>query len=236
MKHSKEPFLKSFYKIRYFFLLVLLLVQFTLDNFFDEHIVGMKVLDLIFLVMLLAGVYAISHSRKLFVTSLMFAVTAFAANVLVYILRDPSFALISFILYCILSVLIAIAILSDVLKGGRITTDKICGAICVYLFLGVIWALLYTIIEHIHPGSFTLNQTAFSPTDSDLGVYKYGHLSYYSFVTLTTLGYGDISPVTSPARSLAVLEAVVGQLYIAILIARLVGIHIAHSHTDKSEK
>ena len=163
MKHNKESFLKSFHKIQYFFLLVLLLVQFTLHPFFEDHIVGLKVLDLIFLTILLAGLYAISQSRKLFVAALIFTVMAFAANVLVYILRNPSFALITFILYCILSILITIAILSDVLKGGRITTDKICGAIIVYLFLGVIWALLYSIIELIHPGSFTFSQTLFSP-------------------------------------------------------------------------
>jgi hypothetical protein len=57
---------------------------------------------------------------------------------------------------------------------------------------------------------------------------------YYSFVTQTTLGYGDITPITAPARSLSLLEAVIGQLYVAVLIARLVGIHIAQSSREKS--
>jgi hypothetical protein len=71
------------------------------------------------------------------------------------------------------------------------------------------------------PGSFIVSNEDVSRTG--------GNFLYYSFVTLTTLGYGDITPASSPARSLSTLEAVTGQLYIAILVARLVGLHIVHA-------
>ncbi len=95
----------------------------------------------------------------------------------------------------------------------------IMGAICAYFLMGLVWAFAYSTLEFFQPGSFqmppgTVNQETFA---------------YYSYVTLTTLGYGEITPISAPARSFAILEAMIGQLYLAVLIARLVGIHIAQS-------
>jgi len=87
------------------------------------------------------------------------------------------------------------------------------------------WVFLYNITEILHPGSFSL--AAVLDAESKKALY------FFSFVTLTTLGYGDITPVSGPARSLAMVEAIVGQMYIAVLIARLVGTHISQSMMKK---
>jgi uncharacterized membrane protein len=100
------------------------------------------------------------------------------------------------------------------------TTVVIMGGICVYLLMGFLWAFVFTILESVQPGSFQM------PEGLEAGLSSF---SYYSFVTITTLGYGDVTPVSNPARSLALLEAILGQLYIAILIARLVGTHIVQT-------
>jgi hypothetical protein len=82
-----------------------------------------------------------------------------------------------------------------------------------------VWGLCFYLLEQAQPGSFLIGEQQTDPS----------HFIYYSFVTMSTLGYGDITPISSPARSLSVLTAVVGQFYIAVLIARLVGMHIAQA-------
>ena len=107
-------------------------------------------------------------------------------------------------------------VLALVLRRGPITARRIQGAIAVYLLLGFIWAQAYELLTFWHPGAFT------GAVDGS------GSLpwTYYSFVTLTTMGYGDIMPVHPVARALAVLEAMTGQLYLAIMLARLVSLEV----------
>jgi len=131
-----------------------------------------------------------------------------------------SFLLVGKIFACLFYVFMVIVILQYLFKEKVITVDMIVGAICVYFLIGMMWASIFSIIEILEPGSFQSPEGMAS---------ELSHFSYYSFVTLTTLGYGDITPITATARSLSLLEAITGQLYIAILIARFVGIHIAQS-------
>ena len=102
------------------------------------------------------------------------------------------------------------------------------------MLLGILWAHLYGILEITQPGSFSFPERTAPVTlveQSDYRTLEH-ELSYYSYVTLTTLGYGDIMPATHRARQLSWLEALFGQLFIAITIARLVAGQIAHSQRD----
>lgn len=120
---------------------------------------------------------------------------------------------------------IAWIIVSSIFKQKELSADELSGAIVVYLLIGITWALLYSYIELLYPNSFS-----FVSAD-DLQA-KGSALFYYSFVTLTTLGYGDILPVSQFARMVAYLEAVSGVMYTAILVAGLVG-HIGNQkHTS----
>jgi hypothetical protein len=102
-----------------------------------------------------------------------------------------------------------------------VTAELILGAINVYLMIGMAFAFLYGLIEHLQPGSFT-GLAAFSGAPE-----RVIEFVYFSFVTMTTLGYGDVSPLTSYAMTASYAEAMFGQLYLAILVARLVGLYIA---------
>ncbi|HEC27722.1 MAG TPA: two pore domain potassium channel family protein [Gammaproteobacteria bacterium] len=104
----------------------------------------------------------------------------------------------------------------QVLFTGTIDIHKIVGAVCIYLLLGLIWALMYLLIAEAAPDAFNGLQQA--PWYDN-----FSQLSYYSFVTLTTLGYGDISPVSPIAQFLAYMEAIVGIFYTTILVASLIG-------------
>lgn len=100
---------------------------------------------------------------------------------------------------------------------GQVSHDAILGAVCGYLLMGIIWSLLYAAVETTAPGSF-----AAAGRDGDAPLTR-GTLSYFSFVTLSTVGYGDVTPVTPAARTLAWSEALAGQFYLAVLVAGLVG-------------
>ncbi len=104
----------------------------------------------------------------------------------------------------------------QIFKAVIITTETIVLAMCTYILLGTLWALLYIPVAVLIPDSFVFNAVPDSASLMD-------QLNYFSFVTLTTLGYGDILPVASIARSLAILESITGTLFIAVLISRLVG-------------
>jgi len=118
-------------------------------------------------------------------------------------------------------------ILSNIFAGGAITADGVRGAVCGYLLAAMLWANAYALTETLVPDSFSLS----SPALKELATWHGRHalFNYFSVVTLTTMGYGDITPVRPPATALAMLEAVFGQFYIAVVVAQLVGLRLAHA-------
>jgi len=119
----------------------------------------------------------------------------------------------------LLSLLLFLAVvLGQTLRAGPVTFHRIQGAMASYLLLGVIWAHAYALLAELRPGAFS---GPFSPADGPRA------FLYFSFVTLATVGYGDVLPVHPVARSLAMLEAVTGTLYLTTVIARLVSLAVA---------
>jgi hypothetical protein len=116
----------------------------------------------------------------------------------------------------------AIAIVgTELFRQRSVTTNMIFGAIVAYLLAAVGFAYLFEVLERLQPGAFSgIPEGASAEALGDA-------LLYFSLVTLTTLGYGDIVPASGLARPIAVLEGVFGTLYLAVMIARLVGLHIA---------
>lgn len=109
----------------------------------------------------------------------------------------------------------------QVMFSGMVDRNKIIGSICIYLLMGLIWAFGYLIIEHIFPGSFRgLEERSWQ--------HNLGELIYYSMVTLTTLGYGEITPTQPLARFIAFSEAITGVFYTTVLVASLIGMRLAH--------
>src|SRR5262249_49443482 len=124
--------------------------------------------------------------------------------------------------------MLASIILIQVFRDGQINVYRIEGAVAVYLLLGVIWSGCYRLVIHFDPAAFSMPE----PITEDTVMAK---LVYFSFVTLTTVGYGDVTAVHPMARSLALLEALTGQLFPAVLIARLVGMEISHREASREE-
>src|SRR5262249_15823647 len=105
--------------------------------------------------------------------------------------------------------------------------DSVNGAFCGYLLIAVAFGHLYCALESLLPGSFR-GPSDFAALMED-GVERRYQLTYFSAVTLPTLGYADVTPLKGPARGIAVVEAVLGQFYIAVLVAELVGKHVAQA-------
>lgn len=208
----------------FFYLLFSLLLLLLLAPLFEETFIGFITVDIGYSAVLLAAVYAVSEKKRLFTLALVLVVPIIVARWSNHFLNNDSLALVSNSLTLVFFVFIVCAMLSHVLRDEKVTADKIYGALSVYLLIGVTWALLFTVIEGIRPQSFLFEHTQITSISEYIP-----HFIYYSFVTLTTLGYGDIIPITPFAKSLSYMEAVTGQMYVAVLIARLVGLHIVHS-------
>src|SRR5262245_2127485 len=120
--------------------------------------------------------------------------------------------------------LTTMVILKTVFHLRDVTADAVAGALCGYWRWGVMFGHVYCLVEEIAPGSFVGVGSTIAPADSGQA---HALLTYFSFVTLTTVGYGDITPATGVGRGLAMVEAVLGQFYLAVLVAVLIGKMVA---------
>ena len=171
--------------------------------------------------LLVIGIWSLKSSARFFSVGIALVIAGIILNVLVASFPSAVFlygslaALFSFLLISIFCTF------KQVVFDTEISANRLVGAVCIYLLLGVIWAVAYSILEMTFPGSFQ----GFLPLEDREWDSEW---LYLSFVTMTTLGYGDISPVSAIARALAYIQAIFGQFYIAILVAGLVGAHISH--------
>jgi hypothetical protein len=116
----------------------------------------------------------------------------------------------------------SVLIVKSLFSARTVTFDSILGALCGYLFLGLEWAVFYSLIEEFRPSSFEISPKLVTVGEPARPLPHV--LTYYSFVTLTTVGYGDIGPVSPAARTLSWVEAVTGQFYLAVIVAGLVSV------------
>lgn len=207
---------------RFLFLFICIVLLMVLRPFLVHVDQRNMIMELFFSAILISGIYAVSEKRSTFFISLIIGIPAILAQWTTYIPKIHSFPIAAEVLSTVFFAYISANILAFIFKEKNVTADLIIGAICAYFLVGFFWSSIYTIMEMVQPGSFLIPE----------GVGNLGSLfNYYSFVTLTTLGYGDVTPLSEAARSLSVLEAAMGQLYITVLIARLVGLHIAQTST-----
>src|SRR5215467_13378622 len=170
----------------------------------------------------LSCVYAVSEKRGQWITALALALPAGILNT-IYVFKPSAHAAVPTLISTLLFLLFTLAfLLRAVIKARKVTHDTIYGAITVYLMMAVVWGAAYMLLETIQPTAFSMDIARHGTRGME-----WSDCVFYSFVTLTTIGYGDIVPMTAQARSLSILEAVSGIMYVAVLIARLVGVHAA---------
>jgi len=180
-------------------------------------------LEVLFFLILASGVATVSKRRWAAIPIAGLAGLTFAIRTVRVWVDRPSLSVLNSALSTAAALTLAGLVLFQVLRKGPINLHRVQGAAAVYLLLGLAWAQAYELVLLLSPQAFHF---------PDAGNRNLS-LLYYSFVTLTTLGYGDITPALPAARSLAVAEALVGQLFPAILIARLVAMELVARGSTK---
>lgn len=194
-------------------LVILIFVIFPLRQ---AGLTGRVFLDLVMVSLMISGALATKQNRIITVVTVALVI---AGAVLLWAARfypTRFFMILSAVFSTIILLLYVRIVLLVMFRQGPVTWSRIQGGICAYLLLGMAWASAFNVVEQIHPGSFHF---VTEPVNIDQLTSK---LIYFSFATLTTVGFGDVLPVYPFARSLAIAEAIVGQLFPAILIGALV--------------
>jgi voltage-gated potassium channel len=209
--------------------LILLLITFPIVH--DKFSPFLLILEIFITILMVLGLYIIGATNRTVTVAVLIALLAFTTIGFNVLLQSKNLLIMGLALEITFFSLTVTTIIRHVLTYKKVTADKIYGAICAYLLIGIIWALIYTLLENAMPNSFTFAHGVSLDYEHVFSYrFYFGPFIYYSFVTLTTLGYGDIVPIAIPAQVFSALEAVIGQLYVAVLIARLVGLHITHTH------
>lgn len=215
---KRLPLGQIIFRGRFLYLLVYILALIAIQPI-DEVIGNLGVfLDIVVTVILISAIYAVSERPRQTVIGILLAVPLLIVIWAKQLLELRWLQIPETVLGIAFFAFIITIILKFIFSQEEIKKDLIAGAASVYLLLAIAWTYLYRFIELIQPGSFALADTQNITQSLAL---------YYSFVTITTLGYGDIFPVTTAAKSCAIIEAVVGQLYLVITIAWLVGVHVS---------
>lgn len=185
--------------------------------------------SVLFSLVLVSGAMTISRNRVfrgfVFVWAVLTLLVLWAA----YLVPHPALIVVELCLTLAFLVLLLILILGQVFRGGRTTAHRIMGAVTAYLLIGLTWSLIYYAIALRIPEAFHGLEAV---VENDDEVHRL-HFQYFSLTVLTTLGFGDIVPIHPVARMAAVLEAMVGQLFPAILIARLVSLQLQAKGSEK---
>lgn len=218
MKHVSE---KNNFVYLTIGIVLLLFVSAMVDQFPGS--LGHQLVQAFSVINIAIGIYGFKSSSTLFRSGIGFVLAAIIIVVLGVVLEELRLYYVHLIILFCFYVWATWLAAKQVLFSGAIDSNKIVGAICIYLLMGLIWTLMYLFLAQAIPGAFNgLEQLVWYD--------NFANVAYYSFVTLTTLGYGDISPVTPVARFLVYMEAVVGVFYMAILVASLIGVGINESN------
>ena len=197
--------------------LALLFVLIVIQPFADQTALGDDLITFTYVGVLVGSFVSLVRSRAAFLLGLLVGVP----GIVLSLVEGWGYVTMGRLLMAAFMLLVAVVIGQRVFSARRVTGVILSGSICIYLMLGSLWALLYGAVELLEPGV-----PAFGGFDESMD--SNHALFYFSFVTLTTLGYGDVSPVDPVTQSLAMVEALVGQLYLVVMVARLVALHIAH--------
>jgi hypothetical protein len=190
-----------------------------------ETFVGIILLRLLLTAILLSALYTVSRTPQLFRIMLVLLIPTLAAN---WTLNPGAYPALSILASsAILLILFAAtaAILKNIITTRRVNQDIIFGSVAVYLLFGMFWALAFELLNEIMPGTVIPSVGEIMTVQERAELFP--EFTYFSIITLTSVGYGDLAPISTQARALAMVEGMFGQLYVAILIAKLVGVQVA---------
>lgn len=204
-------------------LVLLLFSSAIVDEFFSDH--GQRLVPATIILTLIIGIWSLKSNKTWFRSGIGFIVALLIIVFINYLFDIAELEILQLIILLGFFIWTTYLAARQVLFTGVIDGHKVIGSICIYLLLGLSWTILYLLILELNP-------VAFNGLTAASWYVNFPVVSYYSFVTLTTLGYGDISPVMPLARFLVFMEAIVGVFYMAILVASLIGARLSGYHPE----
>ena len=194
-------------------ILILLILSSLLEGVKYNYIILNSLSTFVFI----AGVYAASKSKRSIIIMIILGIPWFLSE-WIYLTSDRTVFLgFFFFLY------ITYILFENIFTAKDVTPDTLYGAACCYLLLGLLWSSIYGVIDHLSPGTiFNTVQNGDYMTPNEI--------MYFSYTTLTTLGYGDITLLSPEGRIVSVLEAIIGQLFLTFVVARLIAMYSAKLH------
>jgi len=214
-----ETYIQKLSEARFLVLLILLLSMLVLAPFFKEFIQTRILMDVFLTAIFIFIIYTIRLKRSQTIIAFVLVLPLVIVTWSIYFVEIKTLSFLTRIFGALFFAYAAINILRIISKSETVTRETIFAAIVAYLLIALMWAFLYMILERVSPGSFSFPDNGFQ---GEMMRYE-----YLSFVTITTLGYGDITPVTDKASALVIIEAVIGQIYLVVLVAWLVGMHVS---------
>jgi len=192
---------------------------------FDKNFYTHALLQLSFFLLILSSIYTIDYKRSILISGIFLIVPFVCFDSLCFKFHSLTYMVIGYSLSAVFIFMSILILMEKILHAALVNVDLIFGALMVYLLSGILWSKLYFIENMLSPGSF--NGAGILDFDSTtlLNAYEQQfNFLYYSFATLATLGMGDITPLSHLAKSLTTIEAMFGQLFVAIIIAKLVSV------------
>jgi hypothetical protein len=180
--------------------------------------------------LLVVGALGVSDRRGILVATLGVVIAVVLLDAAAHFLAPGNWVVIHHVLRLGFLIYVVVVLLRYLFRPGLVTFDTLSASLCVYLLLGLCWENVFTAVETLRPGSFV--RTVPAPVRSgqvDTDTQRSMEMLYFSFATLSTVGYGDIVPVTATARMLAVTAAMAGQGYLLVMVSRLVGMYGAQA-------
>jgi Ion channel len=216
VKSLRIPRFRRFTSVQ---LLAALALLFFFFPFVEEVKGGDIIVSILLSLVLLCAVLAVADRKRVLVIAVALAIPAIAGRWISHFRPDlvpPSVFLTAGL---VLIAFVVANLLRFVLRAPSVNVEVLCASISAYLMLGLLWTIAYWLVDQLTPGAFAFN------TNEGRQSIRGFNAFYFSFVTLSTVGYGDITPVSKVARMLAAMEAMTGLLYVAVLIARLVALY-----------
>jgi hypothetical protein len=211
--------IQQLFEVRFLVLLILILFMLVLTPFLDQFVQTRILMDVFLTTIFIFIIYTIRLKRPQAIIASILVLPLVVATWSTYFVEIKTLSLLTRIFGALFFAYAAINILRIIVKSEKVTRETIFSAIVAYLLIALMWAFLYMILELVSPGSFSFPDKGFQGETMQF--------EYLSFVTITTLGYGDITPVTDKASALVIIEAVIGQIYLVVLVAWLVGMHVS---------
>jgi len=199
--------------------LLLTILCFIIGGPFVDEIFQLEFIpDILLTIVFIFAIYAISLKKKYIYIGLLLAAPMLLSIWISHLVKSLHLFAIGELFGALFAGFVISLLVKFIFQKNEVTKEVIYAAVVVYLLIGIMWSFFYFMLDYFYPESFSFPKIT-SPT-----IFRY---LYFSYVTLTTLGYGDVAPLTNKGGSLVILEAIIGQIYLVVIVAWLVGMHVS---------